>query len=105
MLPGQTLINPEQGASTVKPVKLPIADILDLHTFNPRELSDLLDDYFRACVEVQIYSVRLIHGKGKGILRSRVLGILSQHPLVHSYKPAPPEAGGWGAMLVDLQRP
>ena len=89
----------------MKPVKLPIADILDLHTFNPRELSDLLDDYFSACVEAQIYSVRLLHGKGKGILRSRVLGILRQHPLVQSYKPAPQEAGGWGAMLVELLQP
>jgi len=89
----------------VKPVKLPIADILDLHTFNPRELSDLIDDYFRTCIEAQICSVRLIHGKGKGILKSRVLGILKQHPLVQSYKPAPPEAGGWGAMLVELKRP
>ena len=89
----------------MKPVKLPIADILDLHTFNPRELSDLLNDYFRACVEAEIYSVRLIHGKGKGILRSRVLGILKQQPLVRSYKPAPQEAGSWGAMLVELKRP
>ena len=89
----------------MKPVKLPIADILDLHTFNPRELTDLLDDYFRACVEAEIYSVRLIHGKGKGILGSRVRVVLRQHPLVRSYNPAPPDAGGWGAMLVELQRP
>jgi len=89
----------------VKPVKLPIADTLDLHTFRPSDLSDLLDDYFRACVEADIYSVRLIHGKGKGVLRSRVLGHLRQHSLVRSYKPAPPEAGGWGAMLVELQSP
>ena len=89
----------------MKLIKLPIEDILDLHTFNPRELSDLLDDYFTACDEAGIYSVRLIHGKGKGVLRNRVLEILKQHPLVQSYKPAPPEAGGWGAMLVDLKRP
>jgi len=88
----------------VKPVKLPIADMLDLHTFNPRELTDLLDDYFIACVEAEIYSVRLIHGKGKGILGSRVRGILRQHPLVRSYAPAPPDAGGWGAVLVELKR-
>lgn len=88
----------------MQPVKLPIADILDLHTFNPRELSDLLNDYFRLCVEAEIYRVRLIHGKGKGVLRSRVQGILRQHPLVSSYQSAPPEAGGWGAVLVELKR-
>ena len=89
----------------MKPVKLPITDTLDLHAFNPRELPDLLDDYIKACVETQIYSVRLIHGKGMGVLRNRVMGILKRHPLVKSHKPAPPEAGGWGAVLVELLRP
>ncbi|MEW6673024.1 MAG: Smr/MutS family protein [Thermodesulfobacteriota bacterium] len=88
----------------MKPVKVPITDILDLHAFNPRELPDLLDDYLTACTEAEIYSVRLIHGKGMGILRERVLGILKQHPLVQSHKPAPPDAGGWGAVLVELKR-
>ena len=88
----------------MKPVKMPITDVLDLHTFNPREIPDLLDDYFLACVEAEIYSIRLIHGKGKGILRNRVLEILKRHPLVSFYKPAPPEAGSWGAVLVDLKR-
>ena len=89
----------------MKPVKLEITDTLDLHTFNPRELPGLLDDYFMACAEAQIYSIRLIHGKGMGVLRSRVMGILKKHPRVKSHKPAPPEAGGWGAVLVELKRP
>lgn len=89
----------------MKPVKIPITDTLDLHTFNPRELSDLLDDYFTACIEAEIYCVRLIHGKGKGILRNRVLGILRQHPLVQASGPPAPDAGGWGAVMVELKRP
>jgi len=84
---------------------MPITDILDLHTFNPREISDLLNDYFNLCVESNIYCIRLIHGKGKGILRSRIREIVKRHPLVQSYKPAPPEAGGWGALLVNLKKP
>ncbi len=89
----------------MKPVNIPITDTLDLHTFNPRELSDLIDDYLTACVETEIYSVRLIHGKGKGVLRRRLLEILNRHPLVVSHRPAPPEAGGWGAVLVELKHP
>lgn len=89
----------------MKPVKIAIEDTLDLHTFQPREIPQLLDDYFAACMEAGIYSVRVIHGKGKGILRNKVQKILSQHPVVASFKTAPPEAGGWGSQIVELKRP
>ena len=85
------------------PVEFPITDILDLHTFHPRDVPDLLDDYFEACLERRILSVRVIHGKGQGILRRRVEAILARHALVAGFRPAPPEAGGWGATLVELR--
>ena len=84
------------------PIKLPIVDVLDLHTFRPRDVPDLLEDYFAECLKAGIYSVRIIHGKGKGIQERRVQGLLSKNPLVISFKDAPPEAGGWGATLVEL---
>ena len=87
----------------MKPVKLPIEDILDLHTFNPNEVPDLLSDYIAACIEAKIYSIRIIHGKGQGILRDRVRSLLKKHGLVASLRNAPPEAGGWGATLVELK--
>ena len=87
----------------MKPVKLPIEDILDLHTFNPNEVPDLLSDYIAACIEAKIYSIRIIHGKGQGILRDRVRSLLKKHGLVASFRNAPPEAGGWGATLVELK--
>lgn len=87
----------------MKPIQLPIKDILDLHTFLPKEVPDLLDDYFEACVVKGILSVRVIHGKGQGILKTRVLKHLKKHPLVHAIKPAPSDAGGWGATLVELK--
>ena len=95
------LINFSQSM-TMEPVQFPINDILDLHTFLPREVPDLLDDYFEACVAKGVLSVRVIHGKGQGILRARVLKHLNRHPLVRTIKAAPPEAGGWGATLVEL---
>ena len=87
---------------TIEPIQFPINDILDLHTFLPREVPDLLDDYFEACVAKGVLSVRVIHGKGQGILRARVLKHLKRHPLVRTIKAAPSEAGGWGATLVEL---
>lgn len=82
---------------------MPIGDILDLHTFKPRDVPDLLVDYFTACIEAEIYSVRIVHGKGRGILKKRVQGLLKKNPLVISFKNAPEEAGGWGATLVELK--
>ncbi len=86
----------------MKPIKMPIEDILDLHTFQPRDIPDLLEDYFTACIEKQIFSVRIIHGKGKGILKKRVQELLKKNPMVLSFKAAPYDAGGWGATLVEL---
>lgn len=83
---------------------MPIEDILDLHTFQPDEVPDLLVDYFSACIDAGIYSVRIVHGKGRGILKKRVQGLLEKNPLVASYRNAPIQAGSWGATLVELKQ-
>lgn len=88
----------------MEPLHLQITDVLDLHTFLPREIPDLLEDYFSECVRKNILSVRIIHGKGQGVLKKRVKILLERHPMVESYKPAPPEAGGWGATIVNLRK-
>jgi len=88
----------------MKVVKLAIEDVLDLHTFRPKDIPDLLENYFTECIRAGIFSVRIIHGKGKGIQKKRVQGILEKNSMVRTYKEAPPEAGGWGATLVELTR-
>ena len=88
----------------MEPVKLPIEDVLDLHTFLPRDIPDLLEDYLSECIQAGIYSVRIIHGKGKGIQKKRVQELLSRNSSVQSFQDAPPEAGGWGATLVELKK-
>lgn len=90
-----------QGEAEV--LELTIDGVLDLHTFSPRDLPDLLDDYLDACLDKGIVEVRIIHGKGQGILRDRVRSILKRHPRVESFSQAPLEAGGWGATLVTLR--
>jgi len=83
---------------------IPIEDVLDLHTFRPQDIPNLLEDYFAECLRSGIHEVRIIHGKGKGIQKRRVQGILKKNPMVTSYGDAPPEAGGWGATLVVLRK-
>ena len=87
------------------PIRIPIEDVLDLHTFRPQDVADLLEDYFNECIKAGIQSVRVIHGKGKGIQKRQVHKILKKNPQVKSFKDAPPEAGGWGATLVELRQP
>jgi DNA-nicking Smr family endonuclease len=84
------------------PVIYEITDTLDLHTFNPKEVPDLIENYLEVCAEKGIDLVRIIHGKGTGALKRRVHGILSRHRLVLTFKDAPLEAGGWGATLVRI---
>jgi len=88
----------------MEPVKIPIEDVLDLHTFRPQDIPDLLEDYFTECLRAGIYSVRIIHGKGTGVQKKRVRAILRKSRMVISFGDAPPEAGGWGATLVELSR-
>ena len=49
-----------------KPVELPIDGILDLHTFQPREVKELVPDYLAACRERGILQVRIINGPWTG---------------------------------------
>ena len=89
----------------MEPIQIPIEDVLDLHTFRPQDIADLIENYFDECIKAGIFSVRVIHGKGKGIQKRQVQRILQNNPAVKSFKDAPPEAGGWGATLVQLKPP
>lgn len=86
-----------------EPIELPIDGILDLHLFNPRDIRELVPDYIEACIQKQLYSIRIIHGKGKGVLRRTVHSLLEKHPMVDSYRLANDQSS-WGATLVELKR-
>jgi len=86
------------------PVAIPIEDWIDLHTFLPREIPSLLEEYLAECRKKGLKEVRIIHGKGKGVQRNIVHSFLEKSPLVESFESAPPEAGSWGATLVYLKK-
>lgn len=86
-----------------QPVELPITDELDLHTFHPRDVKDLLTEYLNACQERGILAVRVIHGKGIGQLRRTVHAALEKNPQVLSFQPASEQMGSWGATMVFLR--
>ena len=87
------------------PVEIPIDGTLDLHTFQPKEIKQLVPDYIDACREKGIYRLRIIHGKGTGTLKNIVQSILAKHPSVKNFYHEDGSGGGWGATIVDLYPP
>lgn len=90
----------ENGAG---PIEMPITDSIDLHTFKPGEVKDLLEEYLSECHKMGLRQVRIIHGKGTGTLRNIVHNILKRSPIVSYFRLAPPESGSWGATVVVLR--
>lgn len=84
------------------PRPVDIDGVLDLHMFRPRDLKTLVPDYLEECAARGLRDVRIIHGKGIGVQREIVHGILKRHPLVESFGP-PHDASGWGATVVRLR--
>jgi DNA-nicking Smr family endonuclease len=95
--------NQNESDENTGPVQVPIDGVLDLHSFQPREVNDLVLEYLTACQEKGILQVRVIHGKGIGNLRRTVHAFLTKHPEVISYSLDYPQLGGSGATLVTLR--
>ncbi len=82
--------------------ELPIDGVLDLHTFQPSDVPDLVPTWLDECKAHGLHEVRIIHGKGRGVLRRTVHAILAKRGDVISYGPAPAHLGGWGATVIVL---
>lgn len=81
---------------------MPITGELDLHTFAPSDLGELIPAYLAECQSRGIYSVRIVHGKGTGTLRTTVHALLRRSPLVRAFRQGDEHSGGWGATIVTI---
>jgi DNA-nicking Smr family endonuclease len=86
-----------------EPLAIPIENWIDLHTFSPRDIPVLIEEYLLECQKKGFREVRVIHGKGKGVQLNIVHSFLRKSPLVESFRLAPPEAGSWGATVVRVK--
>jgi DNA-nicking Smr family endonuclease len=83
-------------------MRIPIEESLDLHTFSPRDIASVVDEYVTAAHEAGFTEVRLIHGRGKGVQRGIVQQTLDRHPLVVEFWDAP--EAHLGATVARLRR-
>ncbi len=86
-----------------EPFRLPITDELDLHTFRPRDVGPLVEDWVEEAWQAGFRLLRIIHGKGSGQLREKVHSVLRKHPRVLDFRLGGDRGGGWGATVVRLR--
>ena len=86
-----------------QPVEYPVNGELDLHIFHPSQARDVVDAYIDACLEKDILDLRIIHGKGRGVLREQVHRLLRNHAAVKSFSLATDQSS-WGATVVRLKQ-
>ena len=84
-------------------VELAVADVLDLHSFPPKQVKDVLRSYLDEAADRGFEQVRIIHGRGQGVQRRLVRSLLERDPRILGFGDAPETAGGWGATVARLK--
>jgi len=86
------------------PYEVPIEGTLDLHTFAPREISSVVEEYVTEARSRGLVEVRFVHGRGIGVQRRTVHMVLKRHPGVDEFWDAPEShLGATVARLVPVE--
>ncbi|HZH33171.1 MAG TPA: Smr/MutS family protein [Pyrinomonadaceae bacterium] len=85
-----------------EPIRLEITDVFDLHAIAPRDVERVVHEYLSEARRAGFRSVRIIHGKGRGVQRRIVRDILARTTFVRDCADAPPQSGGWGATVAHF---
>ncbi len=67
------------------------------------EARDTVDQFLDRAVMATASRVRIVHGHGMGILKKTIQELLTRHPHVARFYPAPQQEGGAGATIVELR--
>ena len=79
--------------------EVPIEDSIDLHTFRPKEVRAVVEEYLYQAVQRGFGEVRIIHGKGIAVQREIVHAILKKHPDVAEFT----DLGDRGSTIARLR--
>jgi DNA mismatch repair protein MutS2 len=75
---------------------------LDLRGMRAEEALIEVEEFMDRALRDGLSEVRIIHGKGTGVLRQAVREHLEHHPLAKSFRQETPDQGGSGATAVEL---
>ena len=81
-----------------------VQDGIDLHGMTRRQAAAVVADFLDQCLARGLRCVRIVHGKGLGILKAKLRKWLPQREEVLAYCQAPANDGGSGALLVLLRK-
>ena len=84
------------------PVEIEIRDVIDLHAIPPKQVKAVVEEYLFEARARRFPFVRIIHGKGIGAQRAMIRKILDRTSFIIRYYDAPPQAGGLGATIAEL---
>ena len=63
--PRTRLMETGDGGAVAGAFVIPLTGELDLHTFAPRDIPSVVEEYVRACRERNVLALRLVHGRGR----------------------------------------
>jgi len=70
---------------SAKPISIPIEGELDLHSFEPRDVASVVEEYIHMAFRSGFRTVRIVHGRGRGVQRGIVQDALERHPQVEEF--------------------
>ncbi|MGE5569051.1 MAG: endonuclease MutS2 [Rhodospirillales bacterium] len=107
----EVLPGPAEGAKLPKNVSFRPAgpdgyvNVREINVIGRRaeEAREEVDKFLDSAVLASVSRVRIVHGHGMGILKRAIAELLSTHPSVEKFYPAPQNEGGAGATIVELK--
>jgi DNA-nicking Smr family endonuclease len=80
-----------------------VEDELDLHGLNRAQAGHVISEFLDDAKARRLRCVRIVHGKGTGVLREALRAALPERSEVLGFVEAPAAQGGAGAVLVLLK--
>lgn len=85
-----------------EPVEIEITDSIDLHAFSPKDVKAVTIAYLEEARKKGFSIVRIIHGKGIGVQREIVRGVLRDTEFVKGFRSGDEFSGGSGSTVVTF---
>ena len=76
---------------------------IDIRGMRAEEAAEMSERSVDEALRQGASTLRIIHGKGTGVLRAVVAEVLTGHPSVRNHDPAPLNEGGDGVTVVALR--